>query len=118
MGTGFREYLSRGYYRKIEKRIDVKAIVICWAFNIGVALVVFAAVWYSTLNPFASVMYTMYSWACTLILSVLYWLFWISRKLESARAKVTASLLIVFMLAAGLLIVWQMVNLITQLALL
>ena len=116
MGAGLRAYLSRGYYLRIEKRIDVRAIVACWAFNAVVAFLVFVAAWLMTSNPFATVLYTLSAWACTLVLSVVYWLYWIQRRLGKPGIRMLASSLIIFMLAAGLLVLWQTILLLTRVA--
>ena len=118
MGKGLKAFLSRDYYRKIEKKIDVKPIVACWIFNIGVAYAVFVVAWLITNNPFQTVLYTLMAWACTLSISVLYWLQWINRKLKGGKVKIAASFIIVFMLAVGLLVLWQTVYLLMQVSLL
>ena len=88
----------------------VLGVLISMSFGAGMfgaaAIMVFALI-------YAVVMY--YWLGSTLILSVIYWLYWINRRLSSPKVKITASVIIIFMLAAGLLILWNMVILVSQL---
>jgi hypothetical protein len=115
MGSGIRKYLSGEYISRIEKKIDARAILLCWAFNIVVAFIVFMASWLSMVNAFATVQYTLGAWSVTLTLSVIYWLYWIQKRLKSEGVKLVASTLIIIMLAAGLLVVLRTIELITML---
>ena len=116
MGNGLMAYLSRDYFRKIEMKVNMKAILACWAFNIVVAFFVALSTWLITSNPIVTVLYTLSAWACTLIISVVYWLFWIRKRLGNVRIRVLASGLIILMLAAGLGVLWQTIVLLVQVA--
>ena len=116
MGTHLRKYFKRSYYRKIEKRLDVKAILSCLAFNFGVAGFVFSASWLVTANVFATALYILAAWTGTLIMSVIYWLSWTYSKLKTTeRIKIATSCMIILMLGVGLLVIWQTGSSIVQL---
>lgn len=100
-------YLRRSYFKKIERRIDMTAILACWGFNILTAWFVFFLSWLFTKSIFTIAMNTLAAWSATLIISVVYWIHWINKKMRtSEKGKIAAIAAILIMLIACLLIIW------------
>ena len=116
MGGGSGKYFSRKYYRQIEKRLDVKAIIYTWLFNFIVSGAVFLVAWLAFRNVFITVIYTLSAWTFTLTMSIIYWLSWIFGRIEARRnVKIAASAAILLMFAIGVAVIWQTFVLILQL---
>jgi hypothetical protein len=108
MARKARRYFSRDYYRRIEKSLDVKAIVGCWAVNLSAAGIVFAVSWILFSNVFVTVLYTLSSWTITLTLSIVYWLSWIYNSLRTGGSvKMATSSVILTAYILGLVVIWE-----------
>jgi hypothetical protein len=116
MGKGFAKYFNRDYYRRVEKKLDVKKILCTWAFNFLVSGAVFLITWLAFGSVFITIIYTLSAWTVTLTVSIMYWLSWIFREIEAkSKVKIAASLVILIMFAAALAVIWQTFVLVLQL---
>ena len=100
--AGIRRYFDREYYRKIEKRFEISPIIYCWWFNFAVAIVVFMATWFMTLEPLTTVFYTLAAWTVTLTISIIYWLAWIQKRIKKdmgVRIVASSAVIIMFLIA-------------------
>jgi len=115
MAGGFSRYLSRKYYKKIEKRLDVRAILGCWALNFGAAGLVFVFSWLLFSSVIVTILYTLSSWTFTFVISVVYWLDWINRRHDVRKIRAALSSAMLVMLIAGMAVIIQTFLLIMRL---
>ena len=115
MAGGFSRYFSRKYYKKIEKRLDVRAIAGCWALNFSAAGLVFLVSWLLFSNVFVTILYTLSSWTITFTLSILYWLEWINRRYDVRKVRAVLSSVMLLLFIAGMAVIIQTFLLIMRL---
>lgn len=105
------KYLDRSYYRKLEKRFDIKPIVYCWWLNFIVAISTFNISMYFFSDMIISIFYTMVAWTVTLTISIIYWMFWVQHKLRGGKnVKVVASTAILIMFAIALAFLFRVLG--------
>lgn len=113
MEAGIAKYFDRAYYRKLEKRFEIKPIVYCWWFNFIIALVTFNISMYVFGDIVISILYTMVAWTATLTISILYWILWVQRRLKGGKnVKMVASTAILVLFAIALVFIFHVIGMV------
>lgn len=100
---GFLRYFDRSYYRTVEKKFEIRPIIYCWWFNFTVSFIVAVSIWFMTFDVISMLLYTMSAWTVTLTTSIVYWLYWVQKKMKEDQKGVklvaSSAILIMFLIA-------------------
>ena len=93
--------------RKIEKKLDVKAIFRSVFLNLIIAGLVFFSTYFISSNVLKAFYYMFITWSLTLSLSAGYWVWYVFKKIKAkSGTKRCISYILVAILLASLVLVW------------
>jgi hypothetical protein len=93
--------------RKMEKRLNLRAIMANLMFNVLAAAGVFAATYLILHSISAAVFYTFVSWSLTLSLSAGYWIWYLFRRIRGGMTlKKNIACFLVIMVFSALVMIW------------
>jgi Kef-type K+ transport system membrane component KefB len=94
-------------FRRMEKRLNFKAIFTSLILNLLAAAGVFLATFFVTGDIIRAIFYTFVSWSITLSLSVGFWIWYLFRKVKADnKTKRNIAYFLIIMLATALILVW------------
>ncbi len=97
--------------KEIEKRLEVKTIVISTFINIIAIIVLFLASYALAGNVYQTVFHTLVSYMIVLTMSIFFWIWWTFRNMKTkTNIKFGITLLLLILLAVGLWFLWTVVN--------
>ena len=95
----------------MERYVNTRLILATFLFNVITAVIVFFAVSLITNNTFTAIFYTFLSWSMTVSLSVIYWIWYLYKKVKAKkRVKNGIALFLVALFVFILMIVIWTVN--------
>ena len=97
--------------RKAENYINVRLIVLTFLFNVVTAFIFLLSVNFLTGDIFTAILYTFISWSVTVCLSVIYWIWYLHKKIKVNKAvKRSATMFLIAMYIIILVIVLWTLN--------